>query len=272
MTTLPETKSILLELKDGWLTIWFNTPENRNALSSDLTDELMRVLGTVRDDRNVRGITLRGKGGIFCAGGDLKNFQAGFHGSTASIDDVKAMNIKGGEMFATINTMPQVVLVLVEGAAIAGGLGIVCCADIVAVTSDAKFSLTETQIGIAPAQIAPFVVQRLGQTTARRLMLTGARFTGENSKEIGLSDFIVNDVTGLNETQVDIQKSVMRCAPNANAITKEIVLAASKLTPEEMREFAADGFARCMLSDEGREGIASFIEKRKPRWAEQGRQ
>lgn len=268
MTTLPKTEALILDLHEGWLTIWFNTPENRNALSDQLSEELIATLQAVHSDRTVRGITLRGKGGVFCAGGDLKAFKAGFHGGEAAHADVAKMNRKGGEMFALINTMPQVLVVLVEGAAIAGGLGMVCCADVVAVTKDTKFSLTETQLGIAPAQIAPYVVQRLGLTTARRLMLTGARFTGAGAKDIGLADYVVDDAEGLNTMEAEIRKDVLRCAPGANAVTKEIVLAALRLDHEAMMDFAADRFARCMMSEEGREGIASFVEKRKPKWAQ----
>ena len=268
MVQLPATSSIDLAFEQGWLTIWFATPENRNALSDALVAELRETLDIVRDDRSVRGITLRGKGGVFCAGGDLKSFQAGLTGG-ADRDEIIAMNTSGGELFHQINTMPQVVVALVEGAAIAGGLGMVCCADVVAVTADAKFSLTETQLGIAPAQIAPYVVHRVGLTTARRLMLTGARFNGEAAHQMGLSDFLSPDADGLDEIDADIRKNVMRCAPGANAATKDLVLAAPNLEHHEMRARAASAFADCLLSDEGREGIGAFIEKRKPRWAQQ---
>lgn len=266
-TTLPETKSLLLESDNGWLTIWFNTPENRNALSDDLARELTETLLAIRDDRTVRGVTLRGKGGVFCAGGDLKGFMKSLAGEFTH-KDAAAMNRKGGELFALINEAPQVVIVLVEGAAIAGGLGVVCCADVVALTKDAKFSLTETQLGVAPAQIAPYVVQRLGLPAARRLMLTGARFDGVEAGRIGLADFVAEDAEGLDKFEAGIRKSVMRCAPGANAATKEILLAAAQLDRDAMLDFAADRFAQCMTGDEGREGIASFVEKRKPNWAE----
>jgi isohexenylglutaconyl-CoA hydratase len=170
-------------------------------------------------------------------------------------------------MFDLINEMPQVVVILVEGAAMAGGLGMVCTADAVAVTKDAKFSMTETTLGIPPAQIAPFVAQRLGLRTARRLMVTAARFDGEEAGRLGLADFVVDDATGLDEVEAGIKKQVMRCAPNANAITKGIVLATRHLDRDAMLDFAAAGFAECMLSDEGREGVASFLEKRKPVWS-----
>ena len=267
MTTLPKTKNIELALDQGWLTIALNTPENRNALSEELTAELVAALHAVRDDRTVRGITLRGRGEVFCAGGDLKGFKSGFHGEESNHARVAAANRKAGEMFSLIDSMPQVVLVLVHGAAIAGGLGMVCCGDVVVVTGDAKFSLTETQLGFPPAQIAPYVGRRLGVSTARRLMLTGARFTGAHALELGLADFIAEDEIGFDAIEAEIRRDVMRCAPEANGITKEILLAAPRLSADEMMDFAADGFARCMLSDEGREGIASFVEKRKPSWA-----
>ncbi|WP_416896333.1 MAG: enoyl-CoA hydratase/isomerase family protein [Minwuia sp.] len=270
MSAIPETKTLILEESDGWLTIWFNRPEARNALSQELTAEFRAVLSAVRDNRSIRGITVRGKGGIFCAGGDLKGFRSNYQGGAQGIADVAASSRDGGEMFDQINEMPQVVVMLVEGAAMAGGLGMVCTADVVAVTSDAKFAMTETTLGIPPAQIAPFVVQRLGLSTARRLMLTAARFDGTEAGKLGLADFVVEDAAGLEAVEADVKKQVMRCAPGANAVTKEIVLATRHLDRPAMLDFAAQGFARCMLSDEGKEGIASFLEKRKPVWAGRG--
>ena len=266
MTDLPKTETLLLERDGAWLTIWFNRPEARNALSQELTTELVAVLKAVRGDRGIRGITLRGKGGTFCAGGDLKGFKANYQGGGQDHDDVAASSRAGGEMFDLINEMPQVVVILVEGAAMAGGLGIVCTGDVVAVTSDAKFALTETTLGIPPAQIAPFVAQRLGLRTARRLMLTASRFDGAEAGRLGLADHVVEDAAGLEAVEAEVRKQVMRCAPGANAVTKEILLATRHLDRPAMLDFAADGFARCMLGEEGREGIASFLEKRKPAW------
>lgn len=267
MTDLPETECLILEPEDGWLSIWFNRPESRNALSGELTAELRAVLNLVRDDRSIRGITLRGKGGVFCAGGDLKGFKANYQGGKQTTADVAASSRAAGEMFDLINEMPQVVVILVEGAAMAGGLGMTCTGDAVVVTADAKFAMTETTLGIPPAQIAPFVVRRLGLSTARRLMLTAARFDGIEAGRIGLADFVAADRDEMERIEADIKKQVRRCAPGANAVTKEIVLAAPQLERQAMLDLAAKGFAECMLSDEGREGVASFLEKRKPYWA-----
>lgn len=268
MTTLPTTSSIVLSLHDGWLTVTFNTPENRNALSDALAGELRTTLEAVRNDRAVRGVFLRGNGGVFCAGGDLKAFSAGLQGD-ADHGDIVKMNRSGGALFALINSMPQVVVALVDGPAIAGGLGMVCCADLVIATTTAKFSLTETQLGIVPAQIAPYVVQRLGVMTARRLMLTGARFTGVEAKEMGLADYLVDTSDDFAAIETEIISSVKRCAPGANAATKEVVLASQHSSHDELTELAAQRFADCLLSDEGREGVTAFVQKRKPIWAEE---
>ena len=263
---LPVTTKIINELSNGWLTIWFNSPENRNALSEGLIEDFITTLLAVKGDRSIRGITLRGKGGIFCAGGDLKSFSASQSGG-ATKKDFYDMNRGAGDMFDLVMAMPQVVIAYVEGAAIAGGLGLMCCADVIVVNADAKFALTETMIGIAPAQIAPIVVARAGLPIARRIMLTGARFTGAETPGFNLSDFVVADATAFKSVEGGLKKGVMRCAPSAIGITKEILISTPHLNREAQKDFAAEKFAACIMSDEGREGISSFMEKRKPSWA-----
>jgi len=267
MGSLPETECLQLDHANGWLTIWLNRPEARNALSGEMIAELRQVLEAVRSDRSVRGITLRGRGGVFCAGGDLKGFKSVFQGKIQSEADVAAASRTAGELFGLLDSTPQVVVMLVEGAAMAGGLGMVCAGDVVVVTEDAKLALTETTLGIPPAQIAPFVVQRLGLKTARRLMLTAARFDGQEALALGLADFVVRDVSGLDDMEATIRKGVMRCAPGANAVTKDIVLSTGHLDRDAMLDKASAGFAKCMVSEEGREGISAFFEKRKAAWA-----
>lgn len=266
MTEFPETRFLELDHDGAWLTIWLNRPEVRNALSNEMIAELAAVLETVREIKEIRGITLRGRGGVFCAGGDLKGFKSVFQGKMQTEAEVAAANRKAGELFVALETMPQVVVVLIEGAAMAGGLGMACTGDVVAVTRDARFALTETTLGIPPAQIAPFIVRRFGLKAARRLMLTAARFTGAEAHDLGLADFVAEDATGLDELEKTIREGVMRCAPGANAVTKDIMLSVERLGREEMLDKAAAGFAECMLSDEGLEGIAAFFEKRKARW------
>ena len=264
---LPKTEKILCQRDGGWLTIWFNSPENRNALSTQLTEEFMAVMRAIKDDRSIRGVTLRGKGGFFCAGGDLKSFSIGQSGDDAHAK-FKTMNYEAGELFDLVMGLPQVVVAYVQGAAIAGGLGLMCCADIIIVEKTAKFSLTETMIGIAPAQIAPIVVSRTGLPIARRIMLTGARFLGEDTPDYNLSDYVVENEAEFEDVLKGLKKGVYKCAPGAVGMTKEILMATAHLDREGQKQFAAGKFADAITSDEGREGIASFVEKRKPSWAE----
>ncbi len=267
MAALPQTTAIELDLKSGWLTIWFNQPANRNALSAELTADLIATLTAVRDDRTVRGITLRGRGGIFCAGADLKAFNSGHKSAGGpSREAVIEQSICGAGMFDLVNTMPQVTIAIVEGAAMAGGFGMACCCDVAICDATAKFAMTETAIGLSPAQISPFVIQKLGFATARRLMLTAARFDGREAQRLGFADFVAEGVAALEAIETTIRSQVLKCAPGAVADTKALILAVPRLDRAQTVQAAAENFAGRMLSDEAREGVASFVEKRKPRW------
>ena len=265
MSHWPSPATLQLEHSAGWLTIWLHRPEVRNALSAQMVEDLMVTLERAAQDATLRGVTIRGHGGVFCAGGDIKDFKSSMQGRQDSAA-VHASSLRAGELFERIHTLPQVVLMLVEGPAMAGGMGMVCAGDVVAVSADASFALTEVTLGIPPAQIAPYVVNRLGLRTARRLMLTAARFGAEEALRIGLADHLAADANGLDAFEVDVKRAVNRCAPGANAVTKDILLTTQRLHGEAMRGYAADGFARCMLGEEGREGVAAFLEKRKPAW------
>lgn len=267
MTNLPETRVTNLDLNNEWLTISFNQPEKRNALTEELSKDIKEIFDLIRDDLSIRGVTMRGEGGIFCAGGDLKMFKSDLQGGEQDVKDVHKASEMTGKFYDMINSFPKPVIMLAEGAAMAGGLGMLCAGDVVVVTEDCKFALTETTLGIPPAQIAPFVAQRIGLAKARRIMLTASRFTGKEAFEMGLADFLAKDADDLRVIESEIIKGVMKCAPGANAVTKEIVLATRNLNREEMIKFAAKGFAERMLSEEGIEGISSFIEKKKPKWS-----
>jgi len=267
MTTLPDTTTLVLEPQGSVLTIWFNRPEARNALSADMVDELGAVLDAIRDERSVRTVILRGKGGFFCAGGDIKGFKSDLQGGEPDEEDVARGNRSFGDLMIKLNEQPQAVIVLVEGAAIGGGLGLACVGDITIVTREARFRLSETSLGIPPAQIAPFVTERVGLTQARRLMLTGARFKGEEAVRYGIGHILAADAADLEAQCAAVLAQIALCAPGANAVTKGIVFESTRRPRAEALDFASRGFAACMLSDEGREGVSAFVEKRKPKWA-----
>ena len=168
-----------------------------------------------------------------------------------------------GEFFKMISKTPQFTVSVVEGAAMAGAFGIACASDLLVTMTDAKYALTETRIGLTPAQITPYVLNRMGFAKARKMLLLGSLISGKEAYEIGLADYLVNNESEINDVISKIKKEVQKCAPNAIAITKEILSNDDLINSER----AAELFSSCIVSEEGREGLASFIEKRKPYWA-----
>ena len=159
---LPTVENLILDQEGDVLTIWFNRPEVRNALSQAMADELAAVLEALPSQSDIRFVLLRGKGGAFCAGGDLKLFKTVFQGGDTNRDDIVRFNADFGRLLRAVDALPQLFVVLIEGFAMAGGLGLSCIADVVITTEDARFSLTEVTLGIPPAQITPVVIRRIG--------------------------------------------------------------------------------------------------------------
>ena len=267
MTTLPHTDSVECEFHQGWLTVWFNQPERRNPLTDAVVADLQRICDALQEDRSIRGMTLRGRGGFFCAGGDLKGFKTM---ATVSNDEVIAMSETIGRLLHTLDRLPMVTIAVIEGAAMAGGLGVACCCDVTIGTADAKFAFSETRIGISPAQIARYVMQKCGESTGRRLMLSAARFAGEEAAALGILDVVVSNADELEAAQARIRADVLACAPGAVAATKILIRKLPKLPDEEKMRFAAENFTDCLKGEEGMEGVASFLEKRKPNWHQEG--
>lgn len=267
MTDLPHSEALELDLDAGWLTVWFNQPEIRNPLTGERVKALLALCDAIRDDRTIRGVTFRGRGGVFCAGGDLKSFRKAFEGAMDR-DAIVAMSLEAGALFEAVNTLPQLTVMAIEGAAMAGGLGLTCTGDIVLADKAAKFAFTETTIGLSPAQISPFVLQRVGARNGRRLMLLAQALTAEDALAVGLVDQLVDSADGMDMAVAGIRNQLERCAPGAVADTKALILAIPSLSRQEQQKQAAENFADRMVSDEAREGIASFLEKRKPHWAQ----
>jgi len=262
MTKLPETKYCILDLDNGWLTIWFNRPEKRNALSDELLIDIKNTLKSVESDRSVRGILFRGKGGVFSAGADLDGLKKIALAGDNAHDLAVRMSTHAGSIFQKISEAPQITVSAVEGAGMAGAFGIACATDIIVTMADARYALTETKIGLTPAQIAPYVLNRLGFTQARKLMLLGSSFNGQKAYEMGMADYLAKTETELDAHIKEIKEKVKKCAPNAIAITKKII-AANHIVDSKI---SAKLFADCIVHKEGREGFASFFEKRRPYW------
>ena len=261
---LPKVENLQLEASADTLTIWFNRPETRNALSQGMADELAAVLEALPDEP-YRFVVLRGRGGAFCSGGDLKMFRNVFQAGMPR-EDIVAFNADFGRTMAAIRRLPQLFIVAIEGAAMAGGLGIACLADVVITTADARFALTEVTLGIPPAQITPVVIRRVGASEARRLLLTAQRFDGVEAHRLGFAHFVEPDLKALEARLAGVLHDAHKGAPGAVALTKQIINASYELDEQSLVQFAAERFADAMLGDEAREGMQAFMEKRATAW------
>lgn len=264
MSALPVCQTLLLESHNGVLHVTLNRPESRNAMSLQMVVELRAVLAAVRDDRTVRALVIGGAGGHFCAGGDIKDMaNARAQGTTAHRD----LNRVFGALLQEVQHAPQVVITVLQGAVLGGGFGLACVSDVALADHQAQFGLPETSLGLLPAQIAPFVVQRIGLTQARRLALTAARFDGTQAKRLGLVHFVEHDAQGLAERLDEVLAHVLCCAPEANALTKKLLLASAGQPSDGLLDEAAEWFGQAVNGTEGIEGTMAFVQKRKPRWA-----
>lgn len=264
MSPLPACQTLLLESRNGVLLIRLNRPESRNAMSLQMVAELRMVMAAVRDRRSVRALVLRGAGEHFCAGGDLKDMAgARAHGSAA----YRELNRAFGALLEEAQQMPQVLICLLQGAVLGGGFGLACVSDIAIAEQSAQFGMPETSLGLLPAQIAPFVVQRIGLTQARRLTLTAARFDGAEAQHLGLVHFVEPDAQALQARLEQQLAQVLRCAPGANAATKALLLASVEQPRGPLLDQAASDFANAVMGEEGVEGTLAFVQKRPPAWA-----
>ncbi|GAA2399441.1 enoyl-CoA hydratase/isomerase family protein [Mycolicibacterium llatzerense] len=263
-----DNDDLLIENLDGVLHVTINRPERRNALSNSVVEGLEQVIAYIHDNpAEVRALVLRGAGGIFCAGGDLKDFKSIFQEGGADRAAVAASNRRGGALFTALDRLPVVVIAAVEKAAMGGGVGLAAVADVTIATADTTFSLTETTLGIPPAQISPFIVARVGSHHARVLMLTAARIDAAEAFRIGMVDKVVADGAALDVAIKDLVANVRRCAPGANGVSKELVHAAASTPLDELLDTAAGCFADALLGDEARDGVGAFLSKSKPSWA-----
>jgi isohexenylglutaconyl-CoA hydratase len=264
MSSLPQCQTLLLELHGGVLHITLHRPDSRNAMSLQMVAELRTVLAAVRDDRAVRALVIGGAGGHFCAGGDIKDMASARAQGTEAY---RVLNRAFGALLEEAQHTPQVLITVLQGAVLGGGFGLACVSDIAIADHQAQFGLPETSLGLLPAQIAPFVVQRIGLTETRRLALTAARFDGHQARRLGLVHFVEEDSQALAERLDEVLQHVLCCAPEANAMTKKLLLASAGQPSSELLDEAAQWFSEAVTGAEGVEGTMAFVQKRKPRWA-----
>jgi isohexenylglutaconyl-CoA hydratase len=248
---------------------WFarlNRPDKRNALSDSLMDALLALCDRVEADADARAVVIWGAGGNFCAGADFGRFQELMAGpAPADPDPIIAHNRAFGTMLERLAALPVPALGVIRGATMGGGVGLASVLDRVIATSDAVFAMPEVTLGIAPAQIAPFVARRIGATRARWRMLSAGRFNADAAHAEGLVDVVV-PVTALQDTVAAELGLLALTEPAALRATKRLASRNLETPLTAALDAAARDFAALLRSGSAREGIAASRERRPPAW------
>ncbi|ENV04898.1 hypothetical protein F967_02425 [Acinetobacter sp. CIP 102637] len=269
LDTLQVDDSIQLERQGGILTLWLNRPESRNAMSLNMVNAIQQIFAHIAQDTSIRAVILRGKGGHFCAGGDIKDM-AGLRVEAANAGSLQPyidFNRRFGAMIEQVDQAPQTVVAILEGAVLGGGFGLACVSDVAISRDNAQFGLPETGLGVLPAQIAPFVVKRIGLTQARRLALLGLRFNGETALKFSVVHEVASDEAALEQKLAETVQQIKRAAPLASRTTKALLHRTLNESLDTLLDDAAQQFAQAVGGAEGQEGTMAFIQKRLPTWA-----
>ena len=256
-------KTITIESSGSVTTVTLNRPEVHNAMNEEMISELTNAFKSFYDDKLSRVIILRGNGKSFCAGADL-NYMKGIaeFGFDENVKDGKKL----ANLFKTIYNCPVPTIALVHGASYGGANGLIAACDIAIAEENTTFAFSEVKIGIAPATISPFVIKRIGEYGAKELMTTGKRFKAKEAERWNLVNKAVNNEE-LEEVLNGYIDQFLTAAPLAVKTTKQLI---DKVITSENLDSTIDEMAKLIAelraSEEGQEGMAAFLEKRKPYW------
>ena len=256
-------KTLEVDIQKGIGIIWLNRPSVRNAFNDQMIAELSEVLDLMENNDFVRAIVIGGRGKVFCAGADLNHMKKM---ATFDYEQNVADSNKLAKLLLHIHTAKKPTLARVHGHAIAGGMGILSACDIAIASFEAEFSLSEVRLGLIPATIGPYVNAAMGSRVARRYMLTGERFSAAEAYRVGLVHEIA-PLDKLDEKVDDILSSLMLGGPKSLQATKKLLHSVvGRSFGESLANDTAKSIAEVRATDEGREGINSFLENRPPSW------
>jgi methylglutaconyl-CoA hydratase len=261
VTTEPDC--LLVEIVDGVANVTLNRPQVRNAFDEVLIARITEAFVALDADARVRVVVLGGHGKAFCAGADLNWMK---RMADFTIEQNRADAERLAAMLDAVYRCSKPVVARVHGDVYAGGVGLVAASDIAIAASEVHFALSETRIGLIPATIAPYVVRAMGENACRRYMMTAERFTAAEAFRIGL----VHDLCPadqLDEHVGEVVDALLVASPDAVTEAKRLIrdVAAMPITAE-LRSETANRIAAIRASEQGREGVRSFLEKRKPSW------
>ena len=251
--------------QEGLAVVTLNRPDVHNAFNAELIAELTDAFHTIADQRTIRMMILRGAGKSFSAGADLNWMKlAAMH--TREDNERDAMNL--AEMLRTLYDMPQMTLALVQGAAMGGGAGLVAACDVAVAMKGTKFRFSEVRLGLTPATISPYVIEAIGARWAKALFTTAETFDAEYAEKLGLVQYVVENQAEMTAMEEHLADLVFAAAPGAVAESKALVRDVSGVfIDKDLSQETSKRIAARRVSDEGKEGIEAFLDKRPPLWA-----
>lgn len=254
--------SLLIEIKAGVTTLTLNRPEVHNAFDEGLIQQLTEAFAAAAHDASVRAIVLRANGKSFSAGADLNWMKRMAAFSEAeNLADAKRL----AELLRVIDTCPKPTIARIQGHAFAGATGLIACCDLAVAVKEAEFAVTEVRLGLIPAVISPYLIRAMGARQARRWFLTAERFSAEQALAMNL----IHEVVTAEELDPCVEHwldAIRKAGPNALAAAKQLVRAVDDAPSAALIEDTSKRIAAIRASAEGKEGVASFLEKRKPGW------
>lgn len=255
-------QTLQLAYNAGVATITLNRPDKRNAISYELIQDMLAAFAEVQKS-NALVLILTGAGKSFCSGMDLENLKALIgHTPKQNIEDSKIM----AQLFRTLYDFPKPTIAAVNGAAVAGGTGLATLCDFTLAAPEARFGYTEVRIGFIPAIVSTFLLRQVGEKIARDLLLTGRLFDAEEAKRIGLVNEIV-PADQLIKRANELAAQLMENSPASLLYTKRLLSTAARAQVDAQIEAAVRENAAIRSTADFREGISSFLEKRKPKWS-----
>ena len=257
------TDKIRINIDNHIARITLTQPEKHNAFDDTVIAALTEAFALVTDDPTIRVLVLSGEGKSFSAGADLEWMRRmSDYDEIENLIDAKSM----ANMLTILNGCPKPTIARVHGAAYGGGVGLVACCDVAIATENAQFCFSETKFGLAPSTISPYVINAISEKNARRFFLTAERFNAVTAKEIGLIDII----TTSDEIDSEINKlinNLLENGPMAIAACKELINEVGRGNPKQsLIDYTANHIAKLRSSNEGKEGLNAFLEKRNPVW------
>ncbi len=263
MTLAPDP--VLLEVSpEGVAILTLNRPETRNAFDELLIQNLAEHFETLKGADHVRVVFLRGAGASFCAGADIDWMR---RGGERSVEENEADALALARMLKHLHDLPQLTVALVHGAALGGGAGLVAACDVAVALKDATFRFSEVRLGLTPATISPYVIEAIGARWAKALFATAESFDGVYAEKIGLVQYSVADEAELRTMMEYLSTLALGAAPGAVEDSKALVrFVAGHRIDDALAKETARRIAQRRASPEGKEGLAAFLQKRKPSW------